>query len=56
MRKDTRFEARQQIKEKKESHDRYHSRMSKILNTITTVEGAEKNEYETEEKHLKGKK
>jgi nucleolar protein 14 len=56
IRKDTRFEARQQIKEKKESHDSYHSKISKILNTINTVEGAEKNEYEREKKQRKGKK
>ncbi|CDR37891.1 CYFA0S01e18800g1_1 [Cyberlindnera fabianii] len=56
LRKDTRFEARQQIKEKKESYADYHSKMARILNTINTVEGAEKNEYEREKKLRKGKK
>jgi nucleolar protein 14 len=56
MRKDTRFEARQQIKEKKESYAAYHSKMARIMNQINTVEGAEKNEYEREKKLRKGKK
>ncbi|KAH3680944.1 hypothetical protein WICMUC_000087 [Wickerhamomyces mucosus] len=56
LRKDSRFEARQQIKEKKEKYAEYHSKMAKILNTINTVEGAEKNEYEREKKLRKSKK
>lgn len=56
MRKDTRFEARQQIKEKKESYAAYHTKMARIMNQINTVEGAEKNEYERERKLRKGKK
>lgn len=56
IRKDSRFEARQQIKEKKVAYDSYHSKMSRILNTINTVEGAEKNEYEREKKQRKNKK
>ncbi|CEP25176.1 unnamed protein product [Cyberlindnera jadinii] len=56
LRKDTRFEARQQIKEKKESYAAYHTKMARIMNQINTVEGAEKNEYEREKKLRKGKK
>lgn len=56
LRKDTRFEARQQIKEKKDEHDAYHSKMARILNSINTVEGAEKNAYDRERKSRKGKK
>lgn len=56
LRKDTRFEARQQIKEKKDEYDAYHSKMARILNSINTVEGAEKNAYDRERKSRKGKK
>ena len=56
IRKDSRFEARQQIKEKKDSQDAYHSKMARILNSISTVEGAEKNAYDREKKARKNKK
>lgn len=56
LRKDSKFEARQQIKEKKEKYAEYHSKMKRIMNTINTVEGAERNEYDREKKLRKNKK
>lgn len=55
IRKDTRFEARQQIKEKKESYDQYHAKMARIMNSINTIEGAEKNAYAREQKQRQRK-
>lgn len=42
IRKDTRFEARQGIEEKKKEYADYHSKMARIVNQISTEEGAEK--------------
>ena len=56
LRKDAKFEARQQIDEKKKSYKDYHSKMARIVNTINTEEGAEKNKYERERKLRTGKK
>ncbi|CCC67955.1 hypothetical protein NCAS_0A13970 [Naumovozyma castellii] len=56
IRKDTKFEARQRIEEKKKSHAEYHAKMAHIINTISTEEGAEKNKYEREKKLRSGKK
>ncbi|KAL2711161.1 putative nucleolar complex protein 14 [Kluyveromyces marxianus] len=50
IRKDTRFEARQSIEEKKKEYAEYHSKMARIVNQISTEEGAEKNKYEREKK------
>ena len=50
IRKDTRFEARQGIEEKKKEYADYHSKMARIVNQISTEEGAEKNKYEREKK------
>lgn len=50
IRKDARFEARQQIDEKKKASEEYHAKMAHIYNTISTEEGAEKNKYEREKK------
>lgn len=50
LRKQTRFVARQQIGEKKQMYADYHRKMSNIVNSISTVEGAEKNDYEREKK------
>lgn len=55
IRKDTRFEARQRIDEKKKDSAEYHAKMARIINTISTEEGAEKNKYERE-KRLRGGK
>lgn len=56
IRKDTRFEARQRIEDQKSAATEYHQRMSHIINTISTEEGAEKNKYEREKKLRSGKK
>ncbi|KAM9892872.1 hypothetical protein OXX79_009725 [Metschnikowia pulcherrima] len=50
IRKQTKFGARQQIGEKKEMYSEYHRKMANIVNSISTVEGAEKNQYEREKK------
>lgn len=50
IRKDAKFEARQQISEKKKANEEYHAKMAHIYNTISTEEGAEKNKYEREKK------
>ncbi|SCU92669.1 LANO_0E01706g1_1 [Lachancea nothofagi CBS 11611] len=55
IRKDTRFEARQQIDEKKKENADYHSKMARLVNQISTEEGAEKGKYERE-KRLRGSK
>lgn len=56
LRKDTKFEARQRIEEKRKEAETYHAKMSNIINTINTEEGAEKNKYEREKKLRAGKK
>ncbi|CCK69495.1 snoRNA-binding rRNA-processing protein NOP14 KNAG_0C03910 [Huiozyma naganishii CBS 8797] len=56
LRKDTKFEARQHVEEKKKANQEYHAKMSNIYNTIATEEGAEKNKYEREKKLRSGKK
>ncbi|KAG0671071.1 nucleolar complex protein 14 [Maudiozyma exigua] len=56
LRKDTRFEARQRIEEKKNEATQYHAKMAHIYNTISTEEGAEKNKYEREKKLRSGRK
>lgn len=56
IRRDTKFEARAQISQKKKEYKEYHSKMSKIYNSIQTEEGTAKNEYEREKKALKNRK
>ena len=56
LRKQTRFVARQQISEKKKMYGEYHRKMANIVNSISTVEGAEKNEYEREKKRRQSKR
>ena len=46
IRKASKFEAGQQIEEKKHYYDDYHRKMAKIINSINTEEGAEKNAYD----------
>lgn len=53
IRQDTRFEAREQIKEVTKRQRDYHDKMSRIINSINTEEGHEKNEYERERKKRK---
>ncbi|SCU99271.1 LAFA_0G23024g1_1 [Lachancea sp. 'fantastica'] len=50
IRKDTKFEARQQIDQKKKEHSDYHAKMARIVNQISTEEGAEKSKYEREKR------
>lgn len=56
FRKQTQFIARQQIGEKKQMYSEYHRKMANIVNSISTVEGAEKNEYEREKKRRQNKR
>ncbi|CAR30094.1 snoRNA-binding rRNA-processing protein NOP14 [Lachancea thermotolerans CBS 6340] len=56
IRKDTRFEARQQIETKKKDYADYHSKMARIINQISTEEGMEKGKYEREKKLRNSKK
>ncbi|GME89676.1 unnamed protein product [Ambrosiozyma monospora] len=56
IRKDAQFEAREQIKRKKKEYEEYHSKMAKIINSIQTEEGHDKNVYEREKRARKGKK
>lgn len=56
LRKQTKFVARQQIGEKKQMYEDYHRKMSNIVNSISTVEGAEKNDYERERKKRQQKR
>lgn len=56
LRKHTKFVARQQIGEKKQMYSDYHKKMANIVNSISTVEGAEKNEYEREKKRRQNKR
>ncbi|ODV87356.1 hypothetical protein CANARDRAFT_26759 [[Candida] arabinofermentans NRRL YB-2248] len=55
IRKDSQFEAREQIKKKKQDYQDYHSKMARILNSIQTEEGAAKNQYEKEKRQRKGR-
>ncbi|AET41373.1 snoRNA-binding rRNA-processing protein NOP14 Ecym_8077 [Eremothecium cymbalariae DBVPG len=56
IRKDTRFEARQRIDEQRKGAEEYKAKMARIVNTINTEEGAEKNKYEREKKLRSGKR
>ncbi|SCU92060.1 LADA_0F14026g1_1 [Lachancea dasiensis] len=56
IRKDTRFEARQQIDQKKNDYSDYHAKMARIVNQISTEEGAEKSKYEREKRLRSSKK
>lgn len=56
FRKQTQFVARQQIGEKKAMYSEYHRKMANIVSSISTVEGAEKNEYEREKKRRQNKR
>ncbi|SCU81347.1 LAME_0B06634g1_1 [Lachancea meyersii CBS 8951] len=56
IRKDTKFEARQQIDQKKKEYSDYHAKMARIVNQISTEEGAEKGKYEREKRLRNSKK
>ncbi|KAG7877163.1 hypothetical protein KL937_004854 [Ogataea polymorpha] len=53
IRRDTQFEAREQLKLKRKEYEEYHAKMARIINSIQTEEGAAKNEYEREKKRRK---
>lgn len=55
IRKESKFTARQQIADKKDKYDEYHKKMANIVNSISTIEGAEKNTYEREKQRRKNK-
>ncbi|RLV89330.1 putative nucleolar complex protein [Spathaspora sp. JA1] len=55
IRQENKFIAREQISEKKAMYEEYHKKMANIVNSISTVEGAEKNQYEREKKQRKNK-
>lgn len=50
LRKQGRFSAREQIRDKKQMYEEYHKKMANIVSSISTTEGAEKNAYEREKK------
>lgn len=50
IRKQGRFSAREQIRDKKQMYEEYHKKMANIVSSISTTEGAEKNAYEREKK------
>ncbi|ODV77068.1 putative nucleolar complex protein 14 [Suhomyces tanzawaensis NRRL Y-17324] len=56
IRQETRFVAGERILEKKQMYEQYHKKMANIVNSISTIEGAEKNQYEREKKMRKNKK
>ncbi|EGV62416.1 nucleolar complex protein 14 [Yamadazyma tenuis] len=53
IRKQNAFETNERLSEKIKMYDEYHSKMSKIVNSISTIEGKEKNDYEKEKKRRK---
>lgn len=50
LRKQNKFEGNQQISEKIKMYDDYHKKMANIVNSISTVEGHERNQYEREKR------
>lgn len=50
LRRQGRFAAGEQIRDKKQMYDEYHKKMAHIVSSISTTEGAEKNAYEREKK------
>ncbi|CUM67679.1 uncharacterized protein PRCAT00005381001 [Priceomyces carsonii] len=53
IRNQSKFIAREQIGEKKKMYSDYHKKMASIVNSISTVEGAAKNQYDKEKKRRK---
>lgn len=56
IRKDAAFEAREKIRERREKDDAYHEKMAKLVRSVQTEEGAEKNAYERERASRKRKR
>lgn len=55
IRKDSKFIGRQKIDERRASDKAYHEKMARLVNTVATEEGAEKNKYEREREARKRK-
>lgn len=55
LRKDTHFITREKLRERKEHDKEYHEKLDKLIRTVATEEGAEKNKYERERKQRKKK-
>ncbi|CAH6719223.1 probable nucleolar complex protein 14 [[Candida] jaroonii] len=53
FRKQNRFEAQEKLKEKVKMYDDYHKKMANIVNSISTIEGKEKNDYAKEKRRRK---
>ncbi|KAF5092899.1 hypothetical protein D0Z00_004344 [Geotrichum galactomycetum] len=55
LRKDSQFVARQKIADRRAHDKAYHEKMARLVNSINTEEGAEKNKYERERETRKKK-
>ncbi|KAF5100715.1 hypothetical protein D0Z03_000757 [Geotrichum reessii] len=55
LRKDSQFVARQKIADRRAHDKAYHEKMARLVNSINTEEGAEKNKYEREREVRKRK-
>lgn len=56
LRKDNKFMAREHINETKAKYADYHKKMASIINSINTVEGNERNQYDKEKRQRKSSK
>lgn len=55
IRKDTQFITRERLSEQKQKDKAYHHNLERLIRTVTTEEGAEKNKYEREKRARKRK-
>lgn len=55
LRKDNQFVAREKIRNRREADSAYHEKMARLVRTVATEEGAEKNKYEREKAARKRK-
>lgn len=55
LRKDSQFVAREKIKDRRAQDSAYHEKMARLVRTVATEEGAEKNKYEREKQARKRK-
>lgn len=55
LRKDSQFMAREKIKTRRSDDSAYHEKMARLVRTVATEEGAEKNKYEREKQSRKRK-
>lgn len=56
LRKDSQFDARERIKDRRKKDEEYHEMLARLERSIQTEEGAEKNKYEREKRARKGKR